>query len=220
MAGKMRIVHDNLLDALQAAETKGLLDYFTEKRYRKKEIIFFPKHAENFVFIVKEGRVRVYLAFDDKEFTISILEAGDVFSTHTRAFTEALDDCTLLICSTENFSRMLIDHPTLTHYLINVLGDLLKNCFTIIINLAFMEAKTRLREYLLSAAEEKGVYCKEGIKVEIGQDLSQMATIIGVSRQTVSSLVNEFCRMGILKRLNRKTILIKDWEALLEMDKH
>lgn len=215
----MRLVRDNLLDALQSAGSTELLNMFSERRYRKKEIVFFPSHNKDSVFIVKKGQVRVYLAFDDKEFTVSILEAGDVFSTHTRAFTEALDDCTLMVCNTEDFSQMLIDHPAFTHYLINVLGDLLKNCFTIIINLAFMEARTRLREYLLSEAEGKGVCCKEGIKVEIGQDLSQMATIIGVSRQTVSSLVNEFCRMGILERLNRKTILIKDRKALQNMDK-
>ena len=36
----MRIVHDNLLDALQAAETKGLLDLFTERRYCKRDYLF------------------------------------------------------------------------------------------------------------------------------------------------------------------------------------
>lgn len=214
----MRIAHDSLLDALQAEEAKGILHLFVEKRYQKKEIIFLPKQADNYVFIVKEGRVRIYLAFADKEFTISILEVGDVYSTHTRAFAQALEDCTLLICRTEIFSRILVDHPTYTRYLVNALGDLLKNCFTIIINLAFMKAKNRLRTYLLAEAEDKGVFCDEGIRVEMGHDLSQMATIIGCSRQTVSTLVNELCRMGILERLDRKTILIKDREALQKLD--
>ncbi|MCR4435864.1 MAG: hypothetical protein QHH06_09225 [Clostridiales bacterium] len=30
-------------------------------------------------------------SYGEKEFTLSILESGDIFSTHTRAYTQALE---------------------------------------------------------------------------------------------------------------------------------
>ncbi|HWQ77684.1 MAG TPA: Crp/Fnr family transcriptional regulator, partial [Anaerovoracaceae bacterium] len=169
---------------------------------------------ENYVFIVKEGKVRVYLASDDKEFTLSILEPGDAYSTHTRAYTQALEDCVLLLCKTEDFARIMREHPVFTSNVIKVLGDLLKNSITIITNLAFQKTDQRVKEYLISMAEEKGDVCERGIMLEIGQDIGQIAMIVGASRQTVSSILNEMHRLGILERVNRKTILITDMEKL------
>lgn len=206
----------SLLDIINSPEYASLLSFFHMKRYRKKEIIFFPKCAKDQVFIVKEGNVRVYLASEEKEFTLSILEPGDSYSTHTRAYTQALDDCVLLICKTEDFAKILTEHPAFTNNLIKVLGDLLKNSISIITNLAFQKTDQRVKEYLISMAEEKGTVCEKGIILEIGQDIGQIAMIIGASRQTVSSIFNEMYRLGTLERINRKTVIITDLDRLKE----
>jgi CRP-like cAMP-binding protein len=214
----MKIINENLLDIINSPKYSELSSMFNERRYRKKEIIFHPNHSEDTVFVVTKGRVRVFLTFNDKEFTLSILEEGDVYTTHTRAFTQALDDCTLLACSTEDFGKMILDYPAFTINIINVLGDLLKNSITIITNLAFKESSMRLKEYLLACAQEKGIANENGIKVEIGQDMGQIAMIIGVSRQTVSTIMNDLYRLDILARLDRKTIIIRDMDALNAAD--
>jgi CRP-like cAMP-binding protein len=204
----------NLLNVLSLPEYTGLLSMFHEKKYRKKELIYHPNHGENNVFIVKEGKVRIFLASSDKEFTLSILEPGDAYSTHTRAFTQALCDCVLLICKTQDFGQIMVQNPAFAMNTVKVLGDLLKNSFTIITNLAFQNTNKRMKEYLLSMAEDKGVLCERGILIETGQDTGQVAMIIGASRQTVSAIFSEFCRLGIMERINRKTILITDLEKL------
>lgn len=207
----------SILDITNLPEYASLLSLFHLKKYRKKEILFYPNHAEDYVFIVKEGKVRVYLASDDKEFTLSILEPGDAYSTHTRAYTQALEDCALLICKTEDFAEIMKSHPLFTSNVIKVLGDLLKNSITIITTLAFQKTDQRVKEYLISMAEERGVVCERGVTLEIGQDIGQIAMMIGASRQTVSSIFNEMHRLGILERVNRKTIIITDIEKLKEL---
>lgn len=207
----------NLLDIMNSPEYSSLLSMFHIKKYRKKEIIFYPKFSMDYVFIVKEGNVRVYLASDDKEFTLSILEPGDAYSTHTRTYTQALGDCVLLICKTEDFGRIMMEHPVFTSNVIKVLGDLLKNSITIITNLAFQKTHQRVKEYLIAMSEEKGIVTEKGILLMTGQDIGQIAMIIGASRQTVSTIFSELYRMGILERVNRKTIIITDIEKLKEL---
>lgn len=213
MPGKM-ISSRNLAELINAPEYSSLRSLFHEKRFKKNEIVSYPNHSENSVLLVKKGRVRVYLSSDDKEFTLSILEEGDVYSTHTRAIAQAMEESALLICSTENMGRIMKSYPDIMMNTINVLGGLLKNSITIITNLAFKETDHRLKEYLLSEAEEKGTKCDGGIKVEIGQNTREIAMIIGASRQTVSTHMNELCRSGVLERIGRKTIIIRDMDKL------
>ncbi|HVI39130.1 MAG TPA: Crp/Fnr family transcriptional regulator [Anaerovoracaceae bacterium] len=217
MVLKKGMFGQSLLDIINSPEYDSLLSIFHMKKYQKKEIIFFPMCADDQVFIVKEGNVRVYLASEEKELTLSILEPGDSYSTHTRAYTQALDDCVLLICKTEDFAKIFTENPAFTSNLIKVLGDLLKNSITIITNLAFQKTDQRIKEYLISMAEEKGTVCVRGVVLEIGQDIGQIAMIIGASRQTVSTIFNEMYRLGILERINRKTIIITDMDRLKEL---
>ena len=218
MKGKMRIFDQGLLEIIGSTEYLALSSMFHEKRYHKKDIIFHPSNAENIVFIVKEGKIRVFLSSDNKEFTLSILETGDIFSTHTRAYTQALENCTLLVCNTGDFRQLMIDNPAFAMNTIGVLGDLLKNSITIINNLALNKTSMRLKEYLLAAAEEKGILCEKGVKVQIGQDIGQIALTIGASRQTVSTMINELYRSEVLERVDRKTIIIRQIEALRSQD--
>lgn len=214
MYSRMKLSNGNLLEVFGSEENAHLLKLFTNRRFKKKETIYPPNHEENLVFLVKEGRIRVYLAYGEKEFTLSILEAGDIYSTHTRAYTEALEDCELLVTSLEGFGRVMLQHPSFTLTLINVLGDLLKNSITIINGLVFQEAHQRLAEFLIRASEDKGKRTEEGIVLELGLSSEQIAGLVGTTRQTVSLLLNDFYKAGILKKINRRKVVIKDIEQL------
>lgn len=217
MPARMKLTNSNLLEVLSSPEYSHLLQTFREKKFKKKEIIFSPNHDENLVLLVKKGRIRVYLACDEKEFTLSILEAGDIFSTHTRAYTQALEDCELLIAPLDHFGRIMTQHPTFTLTVIKVLGDLLKNSITIINGLVFKEAHQRLAEFLVHAAEDKGRETENGIILELGLNSEQIAMLVGTTRQTVSILLNDFYKSGFLIKLDRRTIIIKDLKQLKKL---
>jgi len=217
MVGRMKLTNSDLLSILNSPDYSHIMLNFREKRVKKKDIIYPPNADENLMFIVKKGRVRVYLAFYDKEFTLSILEEGDLYSTHTRAYTQAVEDCELLVCGIENFTRIMAQYPTFTLTAINVLGDILKNSFTIINGFAFKEVHQRLAELLVQTAEDKGENTDEGILIELGLNNEQIAMLVGTSRQTVSILLNDLYKSGVLVKVNRRTVLIKNIQHLKKM---
>jgi len=65
--------------------------------------------------VVKKGRVRVSLAFEDKDFSLAILEKGDIYSTHTRSYVMALEDVELLIMPTAKFHQFMISFPVFSN---------------------------------------------------------------------------------------------------------
>ncbi len=218
----VRILETNLLRDLEQPENESLRHAFSEACYTKGSLVFQPREEHNRIFIVRTGRARVYLAREDKEFTLVILEPGAVFTTHTRAFVQALDDLTLLEADLEAVRQRLLFMPSLTASMVSVLGDLLSCSISIIDSLAFSDVKRRLVEMLLyearrapeCAERETCGGCIGGSRVELGLTTEQLASIIGSTRQTVSSLVNSLAKEGLLQRDGRSAICIPNLEEL------
>lgn len=218
MPARMKLTDINLIKALESPEYKEFYGIFQERRFSKKQIISLPDDEENLVILVKKGRVRVFLSYEDKEFTLSILEQGDIYSSHTRALTQALDDETvILVTDTKTFGQMILRFPQFSLIMVKVLGDLLRNSITIINGLVFKETHARLAEFLVQAVKDKGEVVGKEIKLKLGLNVEEIANVLGATRQTVSVLLNDFYKTGILKKEDRHTIIIKDITMLQQI---
>ncbi|EPR43173.1 transcriptional regulator, Crp/Fnr family [Desulfovibrio sp. X2] len=210
MALRMDLSRENLLDVLEQPEFEALRAIFVSRRYGRRRIIFRPGEAENMVFIVASGKVRIFFAHEDKELTLSILKPGDIYTTHTRAFVQAFKDSTILTADAEAFRRALPDHPALAYSMIRVLGDLLRKAYSMIIRLAFLSARRRLEEYLAHEAEQRGMKSPDGVRVHLDLTVEQLASILGSTRQTISSLLGEMASEGLLHKEERGVYNIPD----------
>ena len=212
----MKLTDINLLEELGKPEHADLRKLFVERAHAKGSLIYQPgEEGPDQVFVIASGRIRVYLASVDKEFTLAILEPGAVYSTHTRAHVQALDDCTLLVTETARFHVGMLEHPELTGAMINVLGSLLKNSFSIIHGLVFRDASLRLVSYLLEEARQGEPCDDKGCRIiRLGLLTEEMATIVGATRQTVSMLLSDLVRAGDLVKLGRGEYRIPDLARL------
>jgi len=216
MPNKMKLSHVDLLSLFQA-DSDQFLANFTPRHYAKKTLIYSPFEEKNLVFVVRSGRLRIYLAYDDKEFTLALLEKGDVFSTHTPAFVQALEGTEILVCSTATFGQALARRPELSLTMVKVLGELLKNSIKSIEGLAFKDVRLRLVDFLVGAAADRGCVTAEGTVVQLGLGTEDIALLVGTTRQTISQIINDFIKSDLLHKIDRKTLLIKDLAALQEM---
>jgi len=217
MPVKMKLTDVNLLQLLGASENVSLLREFTPRRYHRRTIIYSPFEETNQVFIVKSGRLRVYLAWEDKEFTLAFLESGDIFTTHTRAYVQAMDDTEILVCSTGAFQSHLASIPQVTLSMVKVLGDLLKSSISTIEGLAFKDVRRRLVDFLIEAAADRGRQTASGTVVELGLGTEDIALLVGTTRQTISQILNDCIKADLIEKVNRRTLLIKDLDALKEL---
>lgn len=204
-----------LIEALSKGEgNQGLLSQFTACRFLKRQLLFIPYHEENLIFLVKNGRLRVYLSLKGKEISLAILGPGDVYSTHTRAHVEALEDTTILTCPTEAFLSPANPQNTLIAALMGSVGRLMTGAISTIENLYFNCADKRVAVYFYEQAASFGKEVKEGVYIKIGLTVDNIAKIVGSSRQTVSTLLSTMEKDGIIKKLNRGEYLIRDMREL------
>lgn len=193
---------------------RALPDIFTPRSYAKREIIFAPHAEEDLVFVVASGRVRIFFAHEDKELTLSILKPGDIYSTHTRAWVQAYKDSTILVADTPAFRRHIEEYPELTLAMASVLGDLLKKSYSHILNLAFKDVRRRLEEFLLHEARRSGRAHEHGTLVDLDMTGEQLASLLGTTRQTISSTLGEMVNEGLLRKEGRGAYIISDVNRL------
>ena len=222
----MRLTETNLLQDLARPDMAQVMAAFKPCVFPKGRLVFHPREELDRLFIVKSGRARVYLAYRDKEFTMAVLDAGDVYATHTRAYVQALDDLELLVANISDVRPHLMTLPSLNSAIIHVLGELLSHAISVIDNLAFKDVRNRLIGFLAFEARRMPRCrecrscggCEDGGMVSLGLNTEQMASIIGSSRQTVSSLLNALAKEGVIELKGRGVICIPDianLEALL-----
>lgn len=203
-----------LLKALSEQHLLTLNRSAHERSFRKKERIFNPEKQEDFILILLKGKVRIYLSYPNgKEFTIAFLEPGDVYSSHSGTFAEAMEDTIVWTIDIKVFRSFMLQDPVILISMVKVLGESLGNTLGIIENLVFRDVGKRLANFLIQAAREKGQTTEDGILVNLGLTFDDIAAAVGTSRQTASTFLNGWQKAEILT-LNRKSFILKDIQAL------
>ena len=211
---QMRLTDVNLLEELARPEYAEILAGFRRRAFPRQAMVCVPGQEENLVLLVASGRARVYLASDTREFTLSMLEPGDVFSSHTGTFVQAMEDMVVLVTPIAEFSRHITAIPKFTKIMVKVLGDMLKSSFATIDSLVFKDIGRRLATFLAATARARGRATPDGLLLDLGITTEELARMVGATRQTVSTLLNDMDRAGLLAIGGRSVFLIPDPDRL------
>jgi CRP-like cAMP-binding protein len=210
--------HPNL-EALPQARVIGgldetLLEGFQRREFDADYLLATPQAFKDQVFIVDRGRLRVYLMGENRTLTLSFLEPGDIFTTHTPTYVETVAPSALWMMETAAFARKLRNHPEASPAIMRVLGRLLNTAVELVEDLAFREVPARFARFLLGLVERRGERLDQGWLVPLELTTEEMASLLGSTRQTLSTLINKWQREGILSRQGRHHLLVKQLEPL------
>jgi CRP-like cAMP-binding protein len=196
-------------------EFAPLLEKFRQRSLPANTILSYPEDADNRVFYLASGRLRVFLNYGDKVFTLALLNPGDIYCTHTRAYVEAIEESEVYVCNLQTFSRRLEQHPQLIGVVTRVLATTLSGCINTIENLAFRDVRSRFACFLLSQLSEEQQTAPISIRLPFSIEL--LAQSIGTSRQTLSTLISDMQKSGILERQMKGQLLLLDREKLRKL---
>jgi CRP-like cAMP-binding protein len=197
-----------------AAHADVLLDGFCRKEVSAGFLLATPGDTRDQVFVVESGRLRVYLAGENRSLTLSFLEPGDIYTTHTPTYIEAVAPTVLRVMETSGFARKLCEDPRVVGVVMRVLGRLLENSVTLVEDLAFREVPARLARFLLGLVERRGVAVDGGMCIPLELTTEDIASLLGTTRQTVSTLLNQWERDGLLRRQGRRSLIVIDIQGL------
>lgn len=175
------------------------------KEYSNREVIFKPGD-KNRVFIVKTGRVEVYqLNPSGKKMIIEILKQGSIlgdlgYDSPTDIFVEATVNSCVCSLDKNKFFSLVSQYPKLSEKLMKNLFNRLINVEKRMSSLASDNAFNRLVKLLLTLGKTSRGNLAEISDKFTHEELSQM---LGISRQTVTTIINQLEKKGYIKRINR-----------------
>jgi len=193
-------------------EFETLLKEFRKRSLAANTLLSYPQDSDNRVFYISSGRLRVFLNYGDKVFTLALLNPGDIYCSHTRAYVEAIQESQVYSCDLQTFSRRLHQHPKLTEIVTRVLSRTLSGCIDTIENLAFRDVRSRFACFLLSQLPDDQQTAPISIRLPFSTEL--LAQSIGTSRQTLSTLISDMQKSGILERQAKGILLLLDKQSL------
>ncbi|MEQ2129988.1 Crp/Fnr family transcriptional regulator [Caldanaerobacter subterraneus KAk] len=209
---------------LEDEKLEKLHNIATLKPVKKGCIIFTEGQKGEAIYFVKKGKVKISkISSIGKEYTIKIMEEGDVFGESTLfiggeypATAEAIEDSEILELKNKDIEDLILKDTQIALSIIKILAKRLKYIAVVIENLALRDSVGRTASILLTFARERGISTKEGILVEIDLKRQELANLAGTSRENITRILSQMDRDGIIK-LGKDKILIKDLEELRKM---
>jgi len=183
----------------------------------KGGIIYLPGEPSEQVYIVAEGRVKVSrISESGKEFTLSYYDPGELFGEQTLleggprlTMAVALVDSSLWVIPRETFLDLARSSSTFALRLGTIIGRRRHELENRMESLVFRDVPSRLALQLLELAERYGVEKDGAIEIELKLSQLELANMIGATRETTSTALNELKRAGILETSHRKIVICK-----------
>jgi CRP/FNR family transcriptional regulator len=211
-----RLRSSELLDGLPEWETKEFFSLCSEKRFPHGATIFTAGVASSFMYILESGLVKlIFLSEKGQETILLILKPGDVFgelllSQEKRAFTAiVVEDALVTMISREDLLRLLSLAPRLALNFIRVLSKRLARVEKGLAESSHTWSYHRLAKVLLHLSEQYGEEVPAGTLIKLRLTHEDLANLIGTTRETVTTQLNRFSRMGLLSRRARRLILTR-----------
>ena len=203
------------LAVLPPAELEALAQRAHARHYRAGTTIFHREDPGSTLHVIRKGRVKLTLTSPEgREVTVGLLGPGDFFGELAlldggprSASVVALEAVETLTIDRGPFLDTLVSHPEVSGALLAVLGERLRNTDELIQDILFLDLPARLAKRLLALAEEHGRRVAEGLRIDVRLNQSELAGIVGSTRESVNRCLNAFASRGLLA-LDRDAITI------------
>ncbi len=204
----------SLLSGLDEEELLKALDKISVRSYGKNEIALLQEDSNRFMYLILKGSVKVILVNEEgKEIILAIHRAGDFFGEMslidgraTSATVVAADACTIAMISKDNFYTLLFTEKKILLSLLNVFCQRIRTSNKTIEIMSHTSASYRIKTLLLMLCERHGEKAGSGTMLSIQMTHQDIADMTGLTRETVTKIMNEMKEDGAISVLENRCI--------------
>ena len=192
-----------------------------KKVYAKNQVLFFEGDPAEEIFVLKMGAVKLSrLSSDGKELILGFLGPDDIFGEDSAFSGEnysvtatALKETCTLVFTKANMERIFLRNPSMALKVIESLSKKPTQYTNQVTDMAFRNARGRLASTLLRLSSEYGKATIDGVSIDLPLTHQDLASIASLSRPTVTNLLLDLKKKGLIKTC-RRHIVLKDATGL------
>ncbi|MGH4140288.1 Crp/Fnr family transcriptional regulator [Clostridium sp.] len=193
------------------------------KVYNKGDVLCSQGEKSDTLFIINEGQVKISkLTKEGKEQIVHIFTGGDffgelsLFSSDELCNFDAYAISKVKICTLtkQDMDKIIMSNPKISLKLLQVISKRLSQTENLAQNLATNDAEIRIAFMLLEFGEEYGTSTSQGLQINLPINREEMASYVGVTRETISRKLSIFEDLGIISLKGNKVLIIKKMDKL------
>jgi CRP/FNR family transcriptional regulator, cyclic AMP receptor protein len=210
-----------LFSGCDAAVLQAIAGRLRVRRFRRNEVIFHQGDAGDALHTIVSGSVKIVLpSAEGDEAIIATLHAGDFFGELAlldgqprSATATAIEPTETLSLSRSVFLELLNSHADLRDALLAALSGELRRLTYHAEEMHFLDLAGRLARHLVRLARASGASSGGQTSLDWPYTQSDLAAMIGGTRQSVNKLLGELIGDGLVL-IERDTLVITDLDAL------
>jgi len=198
-------------------EAEAISSKIFRRHYAKGQIIFSQGDPSNSIYIIEKGRIKVSRQSPDgKELVLYSLGEGRYFgesalfiSEPRRSVATTTEPTDLLVMTREDFMHVIEANPRIALVILAGLGHRLKMANQKAEDAVFLDVPTRIIRALLRLANSSGQPVGEGILITRKLTQTELANIVGTSRESVNKWLRTSERQGLISYERRAITLLQ-----------
>lgn len=191
----------------------------THINFKKGEVIIHDGDPLDYLYIVHQGRVKIYQLFESgKEQLLRILEPGDFMgemALFTRkemdSFAEAMEKTEICAIHRNDMQHLMQEHPSIAIKILEQFSERLDQTEKLVGELSAKDVEMRIATYLVELAEKSST-----LEVVLPMSKKDLASYLGTTQETVSRRLSTFQTNGWIEQDGHRKINIIDIDALKE----
>ena len=210
-----------LLKSLTLSQLEMLRAIGSTRSWRKNESVYELRQPAETLYLVLSGRARLRdKDRDNREIAVSFAAEGEAFGLEALAglprrilSASAAESSEFLAIDNEPLREMLARDAALARHLLRHTAELMMHTEERTKMLAFLDVPSRLAGTILWLADRYGQAGERGVEVPYWFTHQEMADLIGSTRETVTTVLADLKRNGLVTSQNHHFVVI-DREAL------
>ncbi len=219
----MRQLH--LFKGLTSTEIDEVLELMVIRQYNTGDFIFHPNQTCRHLYLLHQGKVKLYvLTPQGREQILHILLPGDAFGglllgepIAEMPYAHALEDVVVSSMDEAAFKHFMRAFPELCMNIFRYMSNRHAADVRRLETLLHTKMDARLVRSLLDLGDRLGYSNAEQFELDLSFTHEELANLIGAARTTVSELIGQLRRAGVLGGEGRHLIVYRhDAEQFLQ----
>lgn len=206
-----------LFSSLSDEELDQVCSKVIVEEFKKNEIILHEEDTNDFMYIILLGKVKVIQTTEDgKEIILAIHKADELFGEislidgkTSPATVLATEDSLIAIISKNEFYSLLSNQGKVLEKFLQILCSRLRESWKRIQILNLKNSSDRIKMLFLMLSYDNGKKTPEGIILNIKLTHQNIADMAGLTRETVTRVLDKWQKSGEITILKNKFIHMK-----------
>jgi CRP-like cAMP-binding protein len=187
------------------------------RTFRKGALIFYQGDPGDSLYVLAEGTVKVFVtSAHGDEMVLATLRPPDALGEvalldlgERSASAEAIEPVVAIAFARSTLIELMHEIPAIGDAVLRKAGALLRRLTGQAADLVFLDLEGRVAKLLVQMAEQRGTEREEAIVLDVGVTQSDLARMVGGSRQSVNAILHGLEGRGFLEVHGREIRIVE-----------